>query len=327
MRELLPEISVVTALHGRLDLTRRFVDDLARTLADIPHELILVDDGSPDGTRGFLRSLDRPEIRVLVNEENIGFAGSNNRGARKARAPVLALLNNDLVLQEGWCPPMLEAVDSKAGLVGNVQFNAQNGRIDHAGVVFTPWGIPEHWGQDYLRIPRKGARGFRAVTAACCLVRREVFLGAGGFDEGYRNGFEDIDLCLRLDAAGRENRVAFGSRVGHWISASPGRRETEAANIRRFLAEWGDRACAWGRRDWPRHYLRRHLRRPWRLNGRKTITALRMLAAGGGSIPDWMAERGRSLRATGRADGKNFPRCDAAAEDGRPPSTDGRADG
>lgn len=298
-----PRISVVTALYGRLDLTRRFVDDLARTLADIPHELILVDDGSTDGTREFLRTVDRPEIRVLLNGENIGFAGSNNRGAREARAPVLAFLNNDLVLREGWCQPMLEAVDSKAGLVGNVQLNAQNGRVDHAGIVFTPWGIPEHWGQEYIRIPERGVRGFRAVTAACCLVDREVFLRAGGFDERYRNGFEDIDLCLRLDAAGRENRVAFASRVGHWISASPGRRETDAANIRRFLAEWGGRASGWGRRDWPRHYLRRHLRRPWRLNAAKTFAALRMLAGGGGSIPDWMAERGRRLRETGRVDG------------------------
>lgn len=298
-----PRISVVTALYGRLDLTRRFVDDLTRTLADISHELILVDDGSMDGTREFLHSLDRPGVRVFLNGENMGFAGSNNRGAREARAPVLAFLNNDLILREGWCPPMLEAIDSRAGMVGNVQFNAQNGRIDHAGIVFTPWGIPEHWGQDYLRIPQAGVRGFRAVTAACCLVRREVFFGGGGFDEAYRNGFEDIDLCLRLDAAGRENRVAFGSRVGHWISSSPGRRETDAANIRRFLAEWGGRASAWGRRDWPRHYLRRHLRRPWRLNAGKTLAALRMLASGKGSIPDWMEERGRRLREAGRVDG------------------------
>ncbi|MFP4352998.1 MAG: glycosyltransferase family 2 protein [Puniceicoccaceae bacterium] len=298
-----PEISVVTALYGRLDLTRRFVDDLARTLAGIPHELILVDDGSSDGTREYLRSLDRPGVRAFLNERNTGFAASNNRGAREARAPVLAFLNNDLVLREGWCPPMRQAIDSRAGMVGNVQINAQTGRIDHAGIVFTPWGIPEHWGRDYLRIPRSGVRRFRAVTAACCLVRREVFLAAGGFDEGYRNGFEDIDLCLRLDAAGRENRVAFGGRVGHWISASPGRKRADEENIRRFLREWGDRASAWGRRDWPRHYLRRHLRRPWRLNGRKTLDALRMLVSGGRSVPFWMEERARALRETGRAGG------------------------
>lgn len=289
-----PEVSVVTALFNRLDLTRRFLDDLEKTLIGVDYEVVLVDDGSTDGTRDFVREHPSDRVRFIFNEENLGFGASNNRGAREARASVIALLNNDLVLRPNWFAPMCEELRRKPGFVGNVQTNARNGRIDHAGIVFTPWGIPEHWGQGYLLGPRRGIRRFRALTAACCLVDREVFLEAGGFDESFRNGFEDIDLCLRLDAQGLENRVVMESRVGHWVSASPGRKESDRENIRRFLGRWGEKTSQWGMRDWPRHYLRRHLRCPWRLNGTKSLNALCMMAAPS-YRPQWMALRYRAL--------------------------------
>ncbi|MGE9291420.1 MAG: glycosyltransferase family 2 protein, partial [Puniceicoccales bacterium] len=259
-----PAVSIVTALYNRLDLTRSFLVDLERTLAGVDYEVVLVDDGSTDGTREFLAELDRPEVQVILNEENLGFAGSNNRGAVEARSEVLAFLNNDLVLSPGWIEPMREALEETVGMVGNVQINAHTGQIDHAGIVFTPWGIPEHWGQNYRTVPQSGVRPFRAVTAACCLIRKATFDSVGGFDESYRNGFEDIDLCLRLGDAGKENRVAFGSRIGHWVSSSPGRKDREDGNIRQFLERWGDQAAEWGLRDWPRHYLRRHETCPWK---------------------------------------------------------------
>ncbi len=241
-------------------------------------------------------------MRSILNAENLGFAASNNLGVRAARAPLVALLNNDLVLRPGWLRPMLDVLDDSAGMVGNVQMDARSGRIDHAGIVFTPWGIPEHWGQGYLCVPRSGSRSFRALTAACCLVRRSVFLDAGGFDERYRNGFEDIDLCLRLDAAGRENRVAFGSRVGHWISASPGRKATDRENIRLFLERWGGLTVEEGLRDWPWHYLLRHLRKPWCLNGRKSIDALLLAVGLRRTASPWMRRRYESLRTKGVPD-------------------------
>jgi len=296
-------LSVITALYNRLDLTRSYLADLERTLAGVDYEVILVDDGSDDGTREFVRTVEHPKLRLMENAENLGFAGSNNRGAAAAKGEVLAFLNNDLVLRENWLDPMLAELDESAGMVGNVQVNARTGRVDHAGIVFTPWGIPEHWGQDYCRVPRRGARSFRAVTAACAVVRKEVFDAAGGFDEAYRNGFEDIDLCLRLGESGKVNRVAFESRVGHWISASPGRKGKDDANIRRFLQRWGDQTEVLGLRDWPRHYLRRHFRCPWRLNGRKTLDALSLWTGLRSSPPQWMKERAASLRKQGVPNG------------------------
>lgn len=290
-------ISIVTALYNRLDLTQSFVRQLQPLLREKPLEVILVDDGSSDGTREFLATLQAP-FRVILNEHNLGYAGSNNVGARSAGGDFLFFLNNDLELKPGWLEPMLaEVVKREVGMVGNVQLNAGTGLIDHAGIVFTPWGIPEHYGQNYLRLPRRRDCNFAAVTAACCTVRRQVFLDAGGFDEGYRNGMEDIDLCLRLREGGLQNRVVTRSVVGHHISSSPGRKNSDQANIRRFLDKWGHLTRELGWSDWPMHYLRRHMRHPWRLNGPKTWQALTMLAGIRRKRPVWMLERERQLRA------------------------------
>jgi len=293
------EVSIITALYNRLDLTKSFLEDLDRTLGKIPYEVILVDDGSTDGTREFLQSLHAPHFRCFLNEDNLGYAGSNNRGASEAKAPILCFLNNDLVLHDGWFEPMRDLLDETTGAVGNVQLNAQTGRIDHAGIIFAPWGIPEHWGQNYLCIPKKGGRDFKAVTGACCVLFRSVFETVGGFDDKYRNGFEDIDFCLRLRESGLRNKVAFSSRVGHWISASPGRKDKDAANIRRFLDHWGEQTSKWGMADWPSHYLRRHTRNPWKLNGLKTLDALRMLIGLSKAPSQWMLSRAKSLREEG----------------------------
>ena len=287
-----PAISIITAVFNRLDLTRKYLADLEQTLPGLPIEVILVDDGSSDGTREYLGSIQSPHLKIIFNEQNRGFAGANNRGVEQAEAPRLAFLNNDLVLKSGWLEPMLRALEEPGtGFVGNVQTNAHHGRIDHAGIVFTPWGIPEHYGMDYLYLPKNGVKEFRAVTAACCLIEKEVFLSVDGFDESYRNGFEDIDLCLRLEQKGFRNKVALGSRVGHWVSSSPGRKEKDDPNRQLFLSRWGLKASEWGKRDWPRHYLWRHLRRPWKLNGTKTLDALTRLFRPGKELSPWMKRK------------------------------------
>jgi len=292
-----PEISVVTATYNGLAYTRVLVETLRATMPQSTSwECLLVDDGSADDTRDFLRTLSAP-FRVVFNDRNLGFAASNNRGAREARGAVLACLNNDLVLRGDWLRPLLNELGRpRTGWVGNVQRAVQTGRIDHAGVIFNPVGIPEHYGKDYLFLPPGGKREFRAVTAACCLMRREFFLDAGGFDEGFRNGLEDIDFCLRSHQRGWIHRVVRSSVVGHHVSVSPGRKDQELTNQRRFLERWGEQTRKWGLEDWPGHYLWRHLRSPWKLNGPKAGAALvRVLGLRRQRPPAWALNRRREL--------------------------------
>ena len=250
-----PRLSVVTPLFNCLAHTQAMVASLRATLPSrCAYEVVLVDDGSTDGTRAWLAGLG-PPFRVVLNEGNLGFGAATNRGAAAARGRILAFLNNDLVLRPGWLEPMLavlQALGPRAGVVGNVQMNAATLEVDHAGMIVSHKGKPEHDRRDSgpLRSGLFPIREAFAVTGACTLVRRETWQRLGGFDESYFNGCEDIDLCLRARAAGLVNAVALRSRVLHHISASPGRKRRDEENTRRLVLRWRDELAELGSRGW-----------------------------------------------------------------------------
>jgi GT2 family glycosyltransferase len=254
------QVSFIIPLFNQLSLTQACLASLRATLpANLTYEIILVDDGSTDATRDFLRELAPPHI-VLLNERNLGYAASNNRAARVAQGEFLVLLNNDLVLESGWLEPMLAAFARvpRAGVVGNLQLSVETGEVDHAGVIFRDGGYPVHHRERVAAARSRGAFAeFPAVTAACCCVRRDWFLRTGAFDEGYRNGFEDTDLCLRAREDGLVNLVATESVVRHHISQSPTRSAYEFRNAERFLARWEPRTSAL-EQEWALAEARRH---------------------------------------------------------------------
>ena len=259
-----PSVSFIIPLYNCLPLTEAMVAGLQATMpAGLTHEIILVDDGSTDGTRAWLATL-KPPFRVVLNERNLGYAAANNRGAAIARGEILILLNNDLVLTTRWLKPMLAVhrrLGPQAGLVGNVQHEIATGAIDHAGIFINAKGKPEH---DHRRpwwswLPGCGWRRFPAVTGACVLVRRALWEELGGFDESYVNGCEDVDFCLRATATGRVHAVALRSRVGHHLSAWPGRKTRNEENAYRLALRWRGTLARLGLRHWCRRWCRDYL--------------------------------------------------------------------
>ena len=261
-----PRLSVITPLFNCLGRTQAMLASLRESIPQgIRYEVILVDDGSTDGTREWIAGLGEP-YRVLLNDRNLGFGAATNRGASVARGRILALLNNDLVLRRGWLPPMLGALRLlgwRAGLVGNVQFDAASGAVDHAGIFVNEKGKPEHERRlphplSVLLRPRRAAF---AVTGACVLVRAATWRRLGGFDEAYVNGCEDVDFCLRARQAGLVNVVALRSRVLHHVSSSPGRKRRDEENTWRLVRRWRDRlavavANAYHRREAHEYFWR-----------------------------------------------------------------------
>ncbi|HEY8995152.1 MAG TPA: glycosyltransferase family 2 protein [Lacunisphaera sp.] len=230
------KVSFVIPLFNGLPLTQAMLASLQSTLpAGLDHEIIFVDDGSTDGTRAWLKN-PTAHCRALLNERNLGFASTCNRGAAMASGELLFFLNNDLVLLPGWLEPMLAAFTRfhRAGLVGNVQLNFSTGAIDHTGIFFDQKGKPTHDTRRGFSAHRKAD----AVTGACFGIRRTVWRQLGGFDEGYINGCEDVDLCLRARAAGFINLVAVRSVVRHHISASVGRKRRDEQNTARLHQRW-----------------------------------------------------------------------------------------
>ena len=129
---------------------------------------------------------------------------------------------------------------SKVGFVGNVQRLAGTRRYDHMGVVFSPLGNPRHYGQGFFHRPFKGeVRTWSAVTAACCLIKSSLFREYGGFDEGFVNGCEDVDLCLRLNRKGFSHFVVHDSVIDHVKGATTGRKDRNEENFELLMKKWG----------------------------------------------------------------------------------------
>lgn len=258
------KVSFIIPLYNRLDLTRPCLASLQATVpAGLDHEILLVDDGSTDGTREWIQTLGAP-FRVLLNERNLGYAGANNRAAAVATGDLLALLNSDLLLPPHWLEPMLAIRHAlpNSGIVGNVQFQAATGALDHIGFHVGLTGKPCHdQSRLWLWTPTR-QRQVPAVTAACLLVPRALFLRLRGFDEGFRNGGEDVDFCFRARALGASCHVALHSRIHHHVSASPGRKLHDEQNSRRLAQRWREEFLRLNRRAagrcWSSTYIAKH---------------------------------------------------------------------
>ena len=147
-----------------------------------------------------------------------------------------------------------------------MQFDAQSGKTDHAGIFVNYKGKAGTCPPRSLALaadffPGAGPEG-SVMTGACILVSRTLWRELGGFDEGYVNGCEDIDFCLRAEAAGRTNAIALRSRVRHLISTAPGRKVRDEANTYRFTRRWRERLVSLGQPDWCRHYFETYLPEP-----------------------------------------------------------------
>jgi GT2 family glycosyltransferase/glycosyltransferase involved in cell wall biosynthesis len=237
----MPRASIVIPLYGRSDLTEQCLRSLETAGDDV--QLVLVDNASPDDTPDLLRRMATDAL-VIRNERNLGFATACNQGAVAAEADVVVFLNNDTEVADGWLDPLLDELeDPGVGGVG-ARLLYPTGRIQHAGMAMAPGGTPLHLhrGAPGGHPLVSGRRDFDLVTAACLAMRRETVAELGGFDTGYRNGFEDVDLCLRLRARGLRIRYAGDSVVVHHESQSPGRYDSELDNTLLFRARW---------RGWP----------------------------------------------------------------------------
>jgi|GEM_PF-1414361 GT2 family glycosyltransferase/spore maturation protein CgeB len=239
-----PVVSIVIPVFNQVHFTATCLDVLFRNTPE-PCEVIVVDNGSTDDTP---RLLDRyaGRVRVIRNDRNEGFARACNAGAAAATAPYLLFLNNDTEVQPGWLPPLLAmAARPGVGAVGS-RLLFPDGTVQHAGVVIVERRgvtslLPRHafiGESPSMAVPVR-AMSMQAVTAACMLVDAASFADVGGFDTGYWNGSEDVDLCFKLGQLGRTVVYEPASVVVHHEGKS-GHERTVAINTNnaRLRARW-----------------------------------------------------------------------------------------
>jgi len=239
-------VSIVVPTFNRADLTLRCLAALRETATDA--EVIVVDNGSTDATPTLLKS--DPGVVPILNSINHFFGPACNQGARAATRELVVFLNNDTITKPGWLEALVGCLDADPG-VGAVgaRLLFPDGRVQHAGVGFREPGVPFHAhrfadGNDPQVLVD---RDCVAVTGACLLMERELFLALGGFDESYVMYVEDVDLCLRVWKAGLRVRYCAESVVEHLESAST----TDLARRDALVREgWGKMHARFGG-DWP----------------------------------------------------------------------------
>jgi GT2 family glycosyltransferase len=234
--------------------TRDHGDDVERCLRSLfdrstypDFEVILLDNGTEDEASLdiFARWLERePErLKVVRYDVPFNFSKINNYAASAASGTYFLFLNNDTeVVAPDWIEAMVEQAQRPSiGAVG-AKLLYDDGTVQHAGVIIGLGGVAGH-SHKYQPGGEPGYFGavqtvnnFSAVTAACLMVRRSVFEEVGGFDEALAIAFNDVDLCLRIQAAGYYNVYLPHVVLYHHESKSRGFEDTPE-KMARFLRE------------------------------------------------------------------------------------------
>ena len=193
---------IVLSWNGMGDL--RECLDAVRSQDFIDFEIIVVDNGSTDGSADFVAS-HYPDVRLIRNERNLGFAAGNNQGLRVGTGDALVLLNQDTAVQAGWLKALVKAVvsDPTCGIAGGKALYP-DGRIQHAGGYVDERGCGSHYGyrqRDEGQFEQ--VQDVDYVTGATLAISREAFEVIGRLDEGFgRAYYEDVDWCYRAKGAG-----------------------------------------------------------------------------------------------------------------------------
>jgi GT2 family glycosyltransferase len=213
-----PFVSIVMLSWNAPEFTEIAVASI-RERTRIAHEIIIVDNGSDAETLARLRAI--PDIRLVENAVNTGFAFGCNQGLAAARGTHVVLLNNDVVVAEEWLEPLL-AVQQRHPTIGcsaprsNEVAGQQKLDVPYRELADMPAFAAERAREQRGRFTYQSR-----VIGLCMCLSRNVITEVGGLDPGYGTGnFEDDDYCMRIRAAGYEIAVCEDSFVHHFGSAT-----------------------------------------------------------------------------------------------------------
>jgi GT2 family glycosyltransferase len=231
-----PSVSVIIVNWNRHDLLRACLSSLQQqTFRDF--EVIVVDNGSVDGSVELLRSAPFGHVRIIENPENRGFCAANNQGIRAARGSFIALLNNDAEAEPRWLEELLGALvpEPAVGMAASKILTWEDrGIIDKAGHLIYPDGQNRGRGtgeRDRGQYDRLEEAAWPDGCAA--LYRRSLLEQIGGFDEDFFAYADDAELGLRARIAGWRCLYVPTAVVRHHTGSTLGRYSAE----RLFLIE------------------------------------------------------------------------------------------
>ena len=232
-----PQVSIVIPVHNQYAVTRRCLAALAYAPSRVPFEVIVVDDGSTDGTAEALAA-DTTGVQLVRHAFSRGFNQACCSGAAAARAPFLVLLNNDTEPCARWLEELLFPFShwQDTGVVG-AQLVLPDGSLQEAGCIV--WGDGTPWNYGRTRNPCEPAYAYSRqvdyVSAAALIIRSELWRQVGGFSPEFSPAYyEDTDLAFKVREAGYSVRYAPLARVIHHEGLSNGSDPETAEGLKKY---------------------------------------------------------------------------------------------
>lgn len=240
-----PETSIIIPVYNKMVYTLNCLKSILKnTTGD--YEVIVIDDCSSDDTGKVLPRINN--LRLIKNDNNSGFLVSCNRGALASRGKNLLFLNSDTLVTKDWLSSLLKlSRQNEVGAVGS-RLIYPDGTLQEAGGIIWNDGTAKNYGRDDS--PEKPEYNYvREVdfcSGACLLVKRNIFIQLGGFDNRFTPAyFEDSDLCFSIRKLGYKVLYQPSSVIIHFerISygdSSAGINKHQQSNLPKFVEKWSD---------------------------------------------------------------------------------------
>jgi GT2 family glycosyltransferase len=235
--------SIVLLSWNAPDYTKAAVESI-RAHTGAPYEIIIIDNGSGPATLAMLHAL--PDVRLILNRSNMGFAHGCNQGIAAASGTHIVLLNNDVIVTDGWLESLLD-VHRRDPLVG-VSAPRSNRIVGHQQISDVHYTTLESMHEFAAGRSKEYAgihyRTNRAIGFCLCIAR-EVIDSVGGIDTRFGIGnFEDDDFCIRVRAAGYQIAVCEDAFIHHFGSVSFNANKVDYVaqmqdNWKIFAVRWG----------------------------------------------------------------------------------------
>ena len=238
----MPLVSLIIPTRNGLNLIRQCIESIISLTTYEHYEILIVDNNSDDpNTLAYFASLAGDNrIRILRDERPFNYSALNNAATLQARGEYIALINNDIeVISSEWLTEMTSLARQPGVAAVGARLWYPNDTLQHGGCITGIGGVAGH---SHKHLPRgRGGYFSRAkltqtmtvVTAACLVIKRDIFLEVGGLDEvNLKVAFNDVDFCLRLQEAGYRNVWTPYAELYHHESASRGFEDTPEKQAR-----------------------------------------------------------------------------------------------
>ncbi len=257
----MPDVSIIVLNWNTRDQLAKCLNAIHQTAGELDTEIFVVDNASSDGSQAMVRERF-PDVKLIANHENVGFAKGNNQAMAVSQGRYALLVNSDAFVWPGAIQALVDLADlqPRAGIVGAQLINA-DGSFQASHTLFPdPWqellilsGLGRlmygRWYPSHGPEEDKGPQVVDYVEGACLLVRRKVFVEVGGLDEGYFMYAEEVDWCYTMRAKGWQVWYQPAAKATHLGGGSSRNRSCQReadlyrSRVRFFRKHYGDGAA------------------------------------------------------------------------------------